>query len=67
MLLGTVCAGACLVVEARFDAARALAALASGLTVFQGVPAMYARLLERLPEGARVAAPRLRYLYARRR
>ena len=37
---------------ARFDAARALDALAhDGLTMFQGVPAMYARMLERLPRG----------------
>ena len=58
-------AGACLHVVARFDAARALAALAhDGLTIFQGVPAMYARMLEQLPAGARVTAPRLRYLYA---
>lgn len=65
VLLGTFCAGACLHVVARFDAARALAALAhDGLTIFQGVPAMYARMLEQLPAGARVTAPRLRYLYA---
>ena len=51
--------GACLHLVARFDAQRALDALAhDGLTVFQGVPAMYARMLERLPEGKRVAAPR---------
>ena len=65
MLLGTFCAGACLQVVPRFDAARALDALAhDGLTVFQGVPAMYARMLERLPRGHARAAPRLRYLYA---
>lgn len=65
MLLGTFCAGACLQVVPRFDPARALDALANdGLTVFQGVPAMYARMLERLPQGSHPAAPRLRYLYA---
>jgi long-chain acyl-CoA synthetase len=65
MLLGTFCAGACLQVVARFDAADALGALANdGLTIFQGVPAMYARMLERLPQGSHAAAPRLRYLYA---
>ena len=64
MLLGTFCAGACLQVVPRFDAARALDALANGLTVFQGVPAMYARMLERLPHGSHAAAPRVRYLYA---
>ena len=65
VLLGTFCAGACLHVVPRFDAAGALASLANGgLTVFQGVPAMYARMLERLPEGSHAAAPALRYLYA---
>jgi acyl-CoA synthetase (AMP-forming)/AMP-acid ligase II len=52
-------------VVARFDAQRALGMLAhDGLTIFQGVPAMYARMLERLPDGARAEAPALRYLYA---
>ena len=65
MLLGSFEGGACLDVVARFDAQRALDALArDGLTIFQGVPAMYARMLERLPEGVRASAPRLRYLYA---
>ena len=65
MLLGAFCAGACLQVVPRFDAARALDAIAhDGLTVFQGVPAMYARMLERLPRGSHADAPRLRYLYA---
>jgi len=65
MLLGTFCGGACLQVVPRFDAARALDALEhDGLTVFQGVPAMYARMLERLPQGSHAAAPCLRYLYA---
>jgi acyl-CoA synthetase (AMP-forming)/AMP-acid ligase II len=65
MLLGAFCAGACLRVVPRFDAGRALDAIANeGLTVFQGVPAMYARMLERLPQGSHASAPRLRYLYA---
>ncbi len=65
MLLGTFCAGACLHVVARFDAALALDAIANdGLTVFQGVPAMYVRMLERLGERGRASAPRLRFLYA---
>ncbi|HVF63701.1 MAG TPA: AMP-binding protein [Casimicrobiaceae bacterium] len=65
VLLGTFCAGACLVLFARFDARRAIAALARGeLTVFQGVPAMYARMLERLGTDGRAATPGLRYLYA---
>lgn len=65
VLLGTFCAGACVEVVPRFDAARALDALANhGLTVFQGVPAMYARMLEHLADRPRAAAPRLRFLYA---
>jgi acyl-CoA synthetase (AMP-forming)/AMP-acid ligase II len=65
MLLGAFCAGACLQVVARFDARRALDAIANdGLTIVQGVPAMYTRMLEQLPGDARATAPRLRYLYA---
>jgi long-chain acyl-CoA synthetase len=64
MLLGAFCAGSCLHVVARFDPVRALDAIANdGLTIMQGVPAMYTRMLERLP-GARARAPSLRYLYA---
>jgi len=65
MLLGASCAGACLQVVARFDARRALDAIANdGLTIVQGVPAMYTRMLEQLEGDARAPAPRLRYLYA---
>ena len=65
MLLGSFTGSACLHAFARFDAQRALDALAhDGLTIFQGVPAMYARMLERVPSDGRVAAPALRYLYA---
>jgi acyl-CoA synthetase (AMP-forming)/AMP-acid ligase II len=65
MLLGSFTGGARLHVVARFDAQRALDMLAhDGLTIFQGVPAMYARMLERLPDGGHAAAPALRYLYA---
>jgi acyl-CoA synthetase (AMP-forming)/AMP-acid ligase II len=65
MLLGAFCAGACLHVVARFDARRALDAIAhDGLTIVQGVPAMYTRMLEQLPPDVRAQAPRLRYLYA---
>ncbi|MSP66954.1 MAG: AMP-binding protein [Alphaproteobacteria bacterium] len=65
MLLGTVAAGGRLSLEPRFDPARALAAFAAGVTVFQGVPAMFARLVEHV--GATVrrpAAPALRLLSA---
>jgi len=64
MLLGACCAGACLQVVPRFDARRALDAIADGLTIVQGVPAMYTRMLELLPADARATAPHLRYLYA---
>lgn len=65
MTLGTLGAGACLQVVPRFDAGAALDALARDeVTILQGVPAMYTRMLERLVPGERVAAPRLRYLYA---
>ena len=71
VMLGTLAAGACLVLEARFSSAAMLRAIVDdGLTIVQGVPAMYARLLELA--GARASstplpAPlpsRLRFLYA---
>ena len=61
VLLGTLYAGACVVLEARFTPAALLAALPR-LTILQGVPAMYARLLEACPE-ARIASS-LRFIYA---
>ena len=63
--LGTVYAGGCLELVPRFDPGHLAAALARGITVFQGVPAMYARLLEYAQvKGIRLQAPRLRYLSA---
>jgi acyl-CoA synthetase (AMP-forming)/AMP-acid ligase II len=65
MLLGALCAGACLHVVPRFDARRALDAMAhEGITIVQGVPAMYTRMLEQLAAEARASAPCVRYLYA---
>jgi len=61
VLLGTLYAGACLVLEERFTPAALLAAL-PGLTILQGVPAMYARVLDACPAG-RIAS-RLRFIYA---
>ena len=63
--LGTMCAGGCLELVRRFDPAHVAAALRQGVTVFQGVPAMFARLLE-YAEVNRIAleAPNLRYLSA---
>ena len=62
VMLGTLCAGACLVLAPRFSAKAMLAAIADdGLTILQGVPAMYARMLE-LAGGP--LPSRLRFLYA---
>jgi acyl-CoA synthetase (AMP-forming)/AMP-acid ligase II len=63
VLLGTLAAGACLRLAPRFTPQAMLAAIRDeGLTIVQGVPAMYARLLE-----LGVPAPlgsRLRFAYA---
>ena len=65
VLLGTFCAGASLATLPRFEARRALDLLAGGrLTIFQAVPAMYARMLEADPGARRAESPELRYLYA---
>lgn len=62
-LLAALAAGACVEVAARFDAARVAAALARDITVFQGVPAMYAGLLEYAREkGHALETPHLRFL-----
>lgn len=61
--LGTVNAGGALMMTPRFDPAHMAQALADGVTVFQGVPAMYVRFLELLDHEKRpFHAPRLRYL-----
>lgn len=63
VMLGTLYAGACLHLAPRFDAAALLDAIRAGvLTIVQGVPAMYARLLA-LAGDAPVAS-RLRFCYA---
>ena len=65
MLLGACFAGACLYLFARFDAARTLAAIGEArLTIVQGVPAMYARMLSQLGASRPMHAPALRFLYA---
>lgn len=62
-LLAALAAGACVEVAARFDAAAVAAALARDITVFQGVPAMYAGLLEYARErGRALETPYLRFL-----
>jgi long-chain acyl-CoA synthetase len=67
VMLGTLHAGACLVLAPRFSPAALLASLEhDNLTVLQGVPAMYARLLEAVKSsGAPLAAKiKLRFIYA---
>jgi acyl-CoA synthetase (AMP-forming)/AMP-acid ligase II len=61
--LGTINAGGALQLVNRFDPGHLAEALGEGVTVFQGVPAMYARLLEYLDHRAEaLVAPRLRYM-----
>lgn len=64
--LGSLYAGACLQLEARYSPEAMVRALShDGITVAQGVPAMYAKLLDHLQSrSAPLAAPRLRFLYA---
>jgi acyl-CoA synthetase (AMP-forming)/AMP-acid ligase II len=64
VMLGTLSAGACLHLAPRFTPEGMLHAIrADGLTIVQGVPAMYARLLEHVGDGARLDS-RLRFAYA---
>jgi acyl-CoA synthetase (AMP-forming)/AMP-acid ligase II len=64
VFLASLTYGAEVRLEPRFDAETVARALAEdGITVFQGVPAMYARLMELAAlRGAALPAPRLRYL-----
>lgn len=69
VMLGTLYAGACLHLTPRFCAAGLLADIRAGtLTIVQGVPAMYARLLALAgEEGQPAPSPlpsRLRFIYA---
>ncbi|WP_295994022.1 class I adenylate-forming enzyme family protein [Rugamonas sp.] len=65
VMLGTLYAGACLYLAPRFSPAALLAALREHrLTILQGVPAMYARLLETLGDTAAPLASQLRFIYA---
>jgi long-chain acyl-CoA synthetase len=68
VMLGTLWAGACLHLAPRFTPEGMLAAIRNdngeGLTILQGVPAMYARLLEFLGEDAGPLASNLRFAYA---
>jgi long-chain acyl-CoA synthetase len=68
VMLGTLHAGACLYLAPRFSPEALLASLRNDhLTVLQGVPAMYARLLEATRSGSGDALPlasTLRFIYA---
>jgi acyl-CoA synthetase (AMP-forming)/AMP-acid ligase II len=65
VLLSTLSAGGSVRLRPRFDVAALVRALADGVSLLQGVPAMYSALLAHLRvTGAALAAPRLRYLYA---
>lgn len=62
--MGALANGACLHTAARFDAERVIDALAEdGISVLQGVPAMFAAILERLRRADRhLKTPLLRYI-----
>jgi len=65
VMLGTLYAGACLYLCPRFTPDGLLAALRDHrLTIVQGVPAMYARLLEKLGDTAAPLHTQLRFAYA---
>ncbi|MFZ4530999.1 MAG: class I adenylate-forming enzyme family protein [Alsobacter sp.] len=62
-MLGSIAAGARFELVPRFDPSHLATALASGITVLQGVPPMFAQLLDHLDGlGEPLAAPALRYL-----
>jgi len=65
VMLGTLYAGACLYLCPRFAPDAVLKAIRDdGLTILQGVPAMYARLLETLGDTGTPLTSRLRFIYA---
>ncbi|SFU84311.1 class I adenylate-forming enzyme family protein [Pseudoduganella namucuonensis] len=65
VMLGTLYAGACLYLQPRFSVEALLRALRHDrLTIVQGVPAMYARLLETLGGAETPLATDLRFAYA---
>lgn len=64
VMLGTLSAGACLHLAPRFTPEAMLAAIRDdGLSIVQGVPAMYARLLEHVGDTSPLAS-HLRFAYA---
>lgn len=64
VLMATLYAGASLYLRPRFDTDDVFAALADpGVTMLQGVPTMFNRILATAPERSALRAPRLRYVY----
>ncbi|WP_237173700.1 class I adenylate-forming enzyme family protein [Paracandidimonas lactea] len=61
--LAALGAGATLQLTSRFDIAHAITALADGVTMLHGVPAMYLRLLQAHDQGTRIVAPQIRLLH----
>ncbi|SAL79526.1 AMP-binding domain-containing protein [Caballeronia peredens] len=62
--LGSLYAGATLRLAPRFDAARAGKVLRDeGMTIFQGVPAMHAKLIDHFTPRGGLDAPTLRFVY----
>ncbi|MCU6618990.1 acyl--CoA ligase [Achromobacter mucicolens] len=64
VLMATLHAGASLVLRSRFDPQDVFKALAHpGVSILQGVPTMFSRLMAAAPPRAELRAPALRYLY----
>ncbi|MFA6022114.1 MAG: long-chain fatty acid--CoA ligase, partial [Rhodospirillales bacterium] len=65
VFVGTLYAGGCLMICSRFDPGQVLADVAAGMTVLQGVPAMYAKILEYVKSNhSTIQVNRLRYMSA---
>lgn len=64
VLMATLHAGASLVLRSRFDPADVFKALAHpGVSILQGVPTMFSRMMAAAPPRADLRAPALRYVY----
>jgi len=64
VLMATVHAGASLVLRSRFDPEDAFKALACpGVSILQGVPTMFSRMMAAAPPKTALRAPALRYVY----
>lgn len=64
VLMATLYAGASLYLRPQFKAGDVFAALKDpGISILQGVPTMFTRMLEAAPDRDSLQAPRLRYVY----